>query len=198
MSEHRASEDEIVEAHRAGRYHRTTDQLAPEIEDMPSRKMLRLTAIASLVVLGTLIAVAATHLVEKKPGYTEYLERVGKADKIVFKDASIPPAMMLSGKAVCRSKLFHLSHDRSAESGIWECQGPAKFNYYYGMDESVYILAGTAEIEYLGKKFVLSAGDTTHFVQGTTATWAVPEHVRKTFTFHTPGRVVRYMRMVLR
>jgi len=166
---------------------------------MPSRKTLSLIAIASLVVLGTLIAVVATHLVEKKPGYTEYLERVGKADRLEFKDASIrPPHVMLSGKADCRAKIYHLSHDRSADAGIWECKGPAKFNYYYGMDESVYILAGTAEIEYLGKKFVLSAGDTTHFIQGTTATWSVPEHVRKTFTFHTPGRVVRYMRMVLR
>ncbi|PYU66020.1 MAG: hypothetical protein DMG56_01495 [Acidobacteria bacterium] len=161
---------------------------------MASTKSLRLIALCFFPVIGTLIAVSAAELVKTKSGYTDFLEKLGKREEVAFKEGTISPPSLISGSPTCRSKVFDRSHDKSSETGIWECHGPAKFNYYYGQDESIYIIAGAVEIEYLGKKFSLAAGDSTHFAADTTATWTIREHVRKVFRLYEPGRIVRYMR----
>src|SRR5258706_8967679 len=150
------------------------------------------------MVIGTLTAVAAVNLVNTRPGYTEFLERLGKRQYVALKPAPINPSWIISGSPTCRSNVFDISHDLSSESGIWECHGPAKFMYHYGWDESAYILAGAAEIEYLGTQFSLAAGDSVHFAAGTTAIWTVPAHVQKTFRVYDPGRIVKYMRRLVR
>jgi len=86
----------------------------------------------------------------------------------------------------------------SAASGIWECVGPGQFTWKYGVDETIYILEGSVDIEYLGGKFTLNAGDTTHFTQGTDATWTVRDRVKKTFTVYKVDFLSRVVRRLLR
>ena len=81
-------------------------------------------------------------------------------------------------------------------SGLWECIGPAKFVWHYSVDEDIHVLEGSAEIEYLGNKFTLHAGDSTRFVSGTTATWVVNERVKKTFRIQNPGYLIKAMRRI--
>ena len=164
---------------------------------MVSAKIFRPITICFLAVVATLIAMAGLHLLNVKRGYTDFLRNPGKAEKIELKPAPINPSWIIAGSPICRSAVFDLSHDETSRSGIWECRGAAKFEWHYGMDEAIYILEGVAEIEYLGKKFTLTAGDSTHFAAGTKAIWVVHEHVRKTFRLHEPGRLIKFMRRLV-
>ena len=103
---------------------------------------------------------------------------------------------MISGSPKIRVNEYGQSHYESFTSGIWECTGPAQFEWHYPVDESIYILEGAVQIEYLGKKFTLNAGDSTHFAAGTVAKWTVPERVKKTYAIYEPGRLVRLMRRI--
>src|SRR6266850_2179902 len=144
---------------------------------MATSKILRIVALCFLVIVGTLIGVASARLVAVKPGYTSFLEKLGRREHITWASGSIDPSWLIEGSPVFQSKKFEHAHDGSSHSGIWRCLGPAKFHWYYEVDESIYILDGSAEIEYLGNKFTLSAGDSTHFAAGTSATWIVPTQV---------------------
>jgi len=155
---------------------------------------MRVICHSAIVVMLTLMAVVCVDLVKVRPGYTHFLKKLGKSETLSFRSASVASSSLISGSATCRSVVFSVSHDASSASGVWECHGPAKFRYHYGADEAVYILEGVAEIEYLGKTFFLKPGDSTHFAAGSTAIWTVPEHVRKTFLLHDPGRGVKYIR----
>ena len=106
-------------------------------------------------------------------------------------------ALQISGTPTFRSNTFGTSQDHSSSSGIWECVGPTQFVWHYGTDETIYILEGSAEIEYLGKKFTLAAGDSTHFAAGTSANWVVRERIKKTWVLYDPGRLVRFMRRLV-
>jgi uncharacterized cupin superfamily protein len=157
-------------------------------------RTLRIVALLVLAVAGTLVAVAIVHLAANRSGYSDFPQKLGKREHIALTLSPINPAWIISGSPVCRANIFDPSHDRKSSSGIWECTGPAKFDWHYGRDESIYLLDGAVEIEYMGKKFSLAAGDSTHFAAGTKATWVVPQHVRKTYRLYEPGRLVRYMR----
>jgi uncharacterized cupin superfamily protein len=165
---------------------------------MAIAKNLRLITICFLTFVATLVAVAGAHLLSTKRGYTDFLAKPGKAERIELRAAPIDPSWIISGSPVCRSTVFDLSHDQSSKSGIWECRGASKFVWHYGVDESIYILEGEAHLEYLGNKFTLTPGDSTHFAAGTKATWVVNEHVRKTFRLYEPGRLVKVMRRIVR
>jgi len=69
-----------------------------------------------------------------------------------------------------------------------------EFVGHYSGDEVIYILEGSAEIEYLGKKFTLRPGDSSRFVSGTNATWVVTDRVKKTFRIEKPGPIINVMR----
>jgi uncharacterized cupin superfamily protein len=88
-----------------------------------------------------------------------------------------------------------VSERPASRSGIWECTGPGQFRWEYSVDEAIYILEGSADIEYLGNRFTLSAGDSTKFIAGTSANWTVPNRIKKTFRIYDPGRLTtRLMR----
>jgi len=83
------------------------------------------------------------------------------------------------------------------ERNFWECDGPARFLWHYGVDETIYILEGTAQKEYLGKTISLAAGDSLHLATETNATWTVDRYVKTTYGLDNPGRVVRVLRRLL-
>jgi uncharacterized protein len=110
----------------------------------------------------------------------------------------IDPSWIVSGSPVFHSAVFEGSVASGAWSGIWECIGPAKFVWHYDVDETIYIRDGAAEVEYLGETFELRPGDYARFVSGTTATWVVRDHVKKTFSIHNPGRFAKAVRHAMR
>ena len=150
-----------------------------------------------LVIAATLGLVLAVDLAAKAPAFIGYTEGLGSSEHHELQPRTIDPSWILSGSPVFHAAVFERSIPWSSTSGIWECIGPASFEWHYGVDETIYILEGSADIEYMGQKFTLRAGDSTSFVAGTTATWTVDDRVKKTFRLHPPGRVIRAVRAVL-
>lgn len=109
---------------------------------------------------------------------------------------TIDPSWIKSGTPVF--KLAQTTHIASANvtTGLWSCEGPTDFEWTFGADETVHILEGEVEIEYLGKKMSLQAGETAFFHANTVAKWHVSKHVLKSYTLHEPGRVLRWYRSI--
>ena len=84
----------------------------------------------------------------------------------------------------------------SVTTGLWSCDGPGVFEWTYGTDETIHLIEGEAEIEYLGKTLKLGPGDTAFFRAGTKAIWTVRERAYKSFILHEPGRLARLYRRV--
>jgi uncharacterized cupin superfamily protein len=110
----------------------------------------------------------------------------------------VDPSWIVAGSPVFRSAVYEGSPDWDDWSGVWECVGPAKFVWHYVVDETIYIIEGAAEVEYLGETFELRPGDHARFISGTTANWVVRDRVKKTFAIQNPGRVARAVRRVVR
>lgn len=150
---------------------------------------------------GAIVAFAAAtvaYLTRVKNAYLRYSDKLAKRESTPLAPFEIPASWITSGSPVFRSNVFGASHDKSTSSGLWECTGPCEFTWQYGKDESIYILEGFAQVEYLGREFTLSPGDCTHFAAGTVSKWSVPDRVKKSYTLYEPGRFVRKMRRLLR
>jgi len=150
-----------------------------------------------LVIAATLGLVLIVDLAAKAPAFIGYKDGLGISEHHELSPRTIDPSWILSGSPIFHAAVFERSAHWASTSGIWECIGPASFEWHYGVDETIYILEGSADIEYMGKKFTLRAGDSTDFVAGTTAVWTVDDRVKKTFRIHRPGRVIRAVRAVL-
>ena len=148
-------------------------------------------------VISTLVVVLGVELVRAKPAYLGYMDPVAKAGRHELKPAPIDPSWLVSGTPSFQANVFEHLPNVGAVSGIWECTGPGKFVWHYEVDEAIYILEGSAEVEYLGKKFTLKPGDSTTFITGTTATWVVTDRIKKTYRIQNPGRLVRMMRRII-
>lgn len=107
------------------------------------------------------------------------------------------PATIIAGTPNFRGNIFSTSSDGKTISGTWAADGPSRFDWHYPVDEAVYIHEGNVEVDYLGKHFILNPGDTAHFHAGTTASWTVPEKVRKSWTIHHVGPLVRWWRALV-
>ena len=96
-----------------------------------------------------------------------------------MESSSIPSAWLLSGDARTRSKLLGKTEDKLAFVMLWEC-GPANFKWHYGKDEFLIILSGDAYLqEESGRERHYGPSDVAFFPAGSTATWRIPDHVRK-------------------
>lgn len=106
----------------------------------------------------------------------------------------VDPNWILSGQPVFRGSETVRSPDGRIVSGLWSCDGPASFVWHFGHDETVHLIDGQVEVEYLGRRFTILPGDTATFHAGTKAVWHVPEHATKAYTLHQPGLLVRAWR----
>jgi uncharacterized cupin superfamily protein len=149
-----------------------------------------------LTIAGTLAVVLAIDLVTKMPASIGYKSHIARSEYREFKPAPIDASWVISGSPVFQASEFERAPYWGTSSGFWECIGPAKFVWHYSVDEDIYVLEGSAEIEYLGKKLTLHAGDSTRFVSGTTATWVVNDRVKKTFRIQNPGRYIKALRSI--
>jgi uncharacterized cupin superfamily protein len=91
----------------------------------------------------------------------------------------IRPSWVLEGHPVSCNKLLSFSADGSASAMMWDCTA-GRFNWYYDVDETLYVIEGSAIIKNsVGVSQRLSAGDTAFFPAGSRAEWHVEEYIRK-------------------
>ena len=96
-----------------------------------------------------------------------------------FKNAPIAPSWILEGTPEARFALLSGSTDASSFTIMWECTA-GRFNWYYAIDETVYILEGAVTLTHpSGATRQLVAGSTYFFPRGTQAQWQIDRYVRK-------------------
>lgn len=100
---------------------------------------------------------------------------------------TVDPSWVKSGTPNFRAIETARSPDGRSITGLWECDGPTTFEWTFGLDETVHLLAGRVEVEYLGRRFVLEPGHTAVFQAGTKAVWHVPQHAKKVYKLYHPG-----------
>ncbi|MCB1494712.1 MAG: DUF861 domain-containing protein [Bauldia sp.] len=164
--------------------------------DAPAAPKRRTVGGTIVTVVATLAIVGAVGLALKAPAVFGYKADLGVAQAHELQPSPIDPSWIISGDPEFNMTVFERSSFWATSSGIWECIGPGKFVWHYTVDEDIYILDGSAEIEYMGKTITLHPGESTRFVAGTSATWVVEDHIRKTFRIQNPGRIVKALRMV--
>ncbi|MDB5963753.1 MAG: hypothetical protein JWQ72_253 [Polaromonas sp.] len=113
-----------------------------------------------------------------------------------LREFSVDPSWVLAGRPrFWNTETVH-SPDGKVIGGMWACDGPAEFEWTFHMDETVHLIEGKVEVNYLGNRFTLLPGTTATFYAGTKAVWYVPEHARKGYVLHGAGRLVRFWRWV--
>jgi uncharacterized protein len=107
--------------------------------------------------------------------------------QVTMGPASINPNWILEGNPVTRNKFLSSSADGTASTWLWDCTA-GKFNWFYDIDETVFLLEGSVIIKdgSGGEARHLSAGDTVFFPAGSKAEWTVERYVRKVAFLRTP------------
>ncbi len=111
---------------------------------------------------------------------------------------NVDPRWILAGAPVFKGTELARSPDGSSVSGLWACEGPTTFEWHFGGDETVHLLEGRVDVEYMGRKFSIAPGGTATFHAGTKAIWHVPTRVKKAYTLHQPNIMVRAWRKAAR
>jgi uncharacterized cupin superfamily protein len=102
-----------------------------------------------------------------------------KTERHKLSPAPINSAWILEGNPVARNKLLSTSTDGTASTYIWDCTA-GRFNWYYNLDETVYVLEGSFVIkDSMGVRRQLNAGDSFLFKAGTHSEWTIESYVRK-------------------
>src|SRR5580692_13210279 len=85
---------------------------------------------------------------------------------------------VLEGNPMARNQLLSVSADGNARSYIWDCTA-GRFNWFYEVDETIYVIEGGVVLrDGMGTRR-LSAGDTIFFPAGANAEWHVENYIRK-------------------
>ncbi len=159
--------------------------------------MTRKTLITGIVT-GALLAVGGVAAVDS----IRYHHRVPppslEAQERPLGEFRVDPSWILAGQPVFRGAETVRSPDGRTISGLWACEGPTSFVWHFGHDETVHLIEGEVEVEYLGQRFTISPGDTATFHAGTKAVWHVPQRAVKSYTLHQPSWLVRAWRRLSR
>lgn len=110
---------------------------------------------------------------------------------------AVDASWIIEGQPSFRALSFGVSPDHLTSAGMWECDGPAKFRWHYGVDESLYILEGAVVLDFDGETHSLGPGSEAFFPAGSVVTWTVPQHVKKAFSISDPGHLRRLIRRIL-
>ena len=137
-------------------------------------------------VIGVVIYAAIVYMMHVAPA-------TSRAVSMPTQAFAVDPGWVKSGKPNFKAVEFSAAADGSSSSGIFEAEGPSTFEWHYQLDESIYVLSGGVEIDYLGQHFSLKEGDTAFFRAGTMALWHVPVGIKKTWTLYNPGRLARWL-----
>ena len=101
------------------------------------------------------------------------------AMEMELKPAPINPEWVLEGNPEARSCEQSASRDNAAFTAVWDCTA-GTFRWYFGWDETVYILEGEVHVtDADGGTRTLRIGDVAYFRAGTWATWKIDTYLRK-------------------
>ena len=93
--------------------------------------------------------------------------------------APISPNWILDGTPEARSKILVTSRDGTSRIMVWECSA-GRFDWHYSEDEIVMVIAGEVFItSERGEEKRLGQGDLALFPAGSSATWRVPDRIKK-------------------
>jgi uncharacterized cupin superfamily protein len=91
----------------------------------------------------------------------------------------ITPEWIIDGKPEARNALLSRSDDYTCSTILWDCT-EGRFNWYYGIDETVHILEGSVTVDDgHSPPRKLLPGDTAFFPKGSHAVWHVEKYVKK-------------------
>src|SRR3954452_20370426 len=117
--------------------------------------------------------------------------KVARADD-VLREHPINPEWILEGAPRARIAEWAESPDGTTSHWTWDCTA-GRFRWYYEVDESIVVVAGSVSIQVDEEPPVLlSAGDAAYFPAGHWVTWQVDDYVRKQAVVRVP--VPRTMR----
>jgi hypothetical protein len=106
--------------------------------------------------------------------------------QIALNQAPIRPSWVIEGNPVTRNKVLTTSSDGTTSTIIWDCTA-GRFNWFYDMDETIYVIEGGVVVrDWGGVARRLSAGDTIFFPKGARAEWHVENYIRKIAFCRTP------------
>jgi uncharacterized cupin superfamily protein len=110
---------------------------------------------------------------------------------VELRSAPIERSWIIEGDPVARNALVSKSADGAATTIVWDCSR-GKFNWYYDVDETIYILEGSIVLQSETMKPTrYSAGDVVFFKRGAHAKWEVDNYVRKlAFCRRTQPRIM--------
>ncbi len=140
-----------------------------------------------------MLATVATMAIRSVPMLPAYL---GQKDEpavvsassgdLQLRAAPINPEWIISGDPQARAADHSRSGDRASSTAIWDCTA-GEFRWFFGWDETVYILEGEVHVTADdGAVSVLRVGDVAYFRAGTWATWRVDNYVRKVAFMRRP------------
>jgi uncharacterized protein len=111
---------------------------------------------------------------------------------VELKPSPIRPDWILEGHPDATSAQIDQTHDGTTHLLVWRV-GAGRFNWYYDFDETITILDGEVYLTDAADaapgsrtERLLGPGDVAFFHNGSTATWRVPDHVRKIATVKRP------------
>jgi uncharacterized cupin superfamily protein len=98
----------------------------------------------------------------------------------------IRPQWVLEGAPVAQYKILSTSTDGTAKTIVWDCTA-GRFNWFYDMDETVYVLEGSVVLkDETGTSRRVGSGETVFFRAGSHAEWTVERYIRKIAFLRTP------------
>jgi uncharacterized cupin superfamily protein len=122
---------------------------------------------------------------------------IASAPNVDLKASPITKEWVLSGKPEARNRKLAVSADRTSSILVWDCTA-GSFNWYYDTDETIVVLSGEALItSQEGVERRITAGDVVFFPAGVSATWLVPNYIRKAAVFRQsiPGPLAMFVRV---
>ena len=162
-----------------------------------NRKIWRYATAFVVGVVVTVVAIKSVGVVEDLLVFTANKDKLAKATRVELKPDPVPSSWIISGSPKFKFAVYMDSPHHNSVAGTWECTGPGTFAWHYDLDEVIYVLDGSADIEYLGKRFTLRAGDSTRFTAGTSAIWHVTDHIRKVYSIHYVSRTKTALRKLI-
>ncbi len=113
--------------------------------------------------------------------------------EVDLEDHPINPEWVLDGQPQARLSEWAESADGTTSHWTWDCTA-GRFRWYYDVDETIVIIAGSVSLQVDGEPpVVLQVGDAGYFPAGHWVTWTVESYVRKHAMVRVPvPRSMRY------
>jgi uncharacterized cupin superfamily protein len=142
-----------------------------------------------------ILRIASAAVRNKRLMVSENLIEIGTAS-VAMSPLPIRAQWILEGSPAAQYKILSASLDGTAKTIVWDCTA-GRFNWFYDMDETVYVLAGSVLIkDGAGHSRRVTAGETILFRAGSQAEWTVESYIRKIAFLRTP--VPKYALLAIR